>query len=76
MPRNKEDDQVVNIDTDCAPRILFFGEDFLLEDLPVGTRVIYPKPPIRGCPTRAPPSATRSTTPRRWTRCTRCSRPG
>src|SRR6476660_4924147 len=48
VPRNKEDDQVVYIDNDSAPRILFSGEDLLLEDLPVGTRVIYPKPPIEG----------------------------
>src|SRR5262245_1196986 len=47
-PRRKEDDQVVYIDTDSAPRILFSGEDLLLEDLPIGTRVIYPKPPIEG----------------------------
>ena len=40
----------VTIDTDCAPRILFYGEDFLCEDFPVGTRVIYPKPPIAGLP--------------------------
>src|SRR6188508_1148597 len=48
VPRNKEDDQVVYIDGDSAPRILFSGEDLLLEDLPVGTRVIYAKPPIEG----------------------------
>ncbi|HTB59414.1 MAG TPA: lactate racemase domain-containing protein, partial [Polyangia bacterium] len=48
VPRNKEDDQVVYIDGDSAPRILFSGEDLLLEDLPIGTRVIYPKPPIEG----------------------------
>jgi len=47
-PRRKEDDQVVYIDTDSAPRILFSGEDLLLEDLPIGTRVVYPKPPIEG----------------------------
>ena len=28
------------------------GEDFILEDLPVGTRVIYPNPPIKGLPNR------------------------
>ena len=63
-PRHKEDDQVVYIDTDSAPRILFCGEDLLLEDLPVGTRVIYPKPPDRGAgepgrghPLRAQPPA-------------------
>jgi hypothetical protein len=48
VPRNKEDDQVVYIDSDSAPRILFSGEDLLLEDLPIGTRVVYPKPPIEG----------------------------
>jgi hypothetical protein len=47
-PRRKEDDQVVYIDTDSAPRILFSGEDLLLEDLPIGTRVVYPKPAIEG----------------------------
>jgi hypothetical protein len=47
-PRHKEDDQVVYIDTNSAPRMIFSGEDLLLEDLPVGTRVIYPKPPIEG----------------------------
>jgi hypothetical protein len=47
-PRHKEDDQVVYIDTNSAPRIMFSGEDLLLEDLPVGTRVVYPKPPIEG----------------------------
>jgi hypothetical protein len=47
-PRRKEDDQVVYIDTDSAPRVLFSGEDLLLEDLPIGTRVVYPKPPIEG----------------------------
>src|SRR3954471_4661776 len=47
-PRHKEDDQVVYIDTNSAPRMIFSGEDLLLEDLPIGTRVIYPKPPIEG----------------------------
>ena len=28
------------------------GEDFILEDIPVGTRVIYPNPPIKGLPNR------------------------
>jgi hypothetical protein len=47
-PRHKEDDQVVYIDSNSAPRVIFSGEDLLLEDLPVGTRVIYAKPPIEG----------------------------
>jgi hypothetical protein len=43
-------ENVVTIDTDSAPRILFHGENFLLEDLPVGTRVIYPRRPLAGLP--------------------------
>lgn len=39
---------VTTIDKDSAPRIIHFGEDFWLEDLPVGTRVIYPPPPLAG----------------------------
>ncbi len=41
-------EHIVTIDTDSAPRIMFSGENFLLEDLPVGTRVIYPKRPLTG----------------------------
>src|SRR5512138_479248 len=41
-------EQIVTIERDSPPRVLFSGEDLLLEDLPVGTRVIYPKPPIAG----------------------------
>src|SRR3954447_9253908 len=48
VPRNREDEQVVYIDTNSAPRAIFSGEDLLLEDLPIGTRVVYPKPPIEG----------------------------
>lgn len=48
IPREK--DNVVHIDSDSAPRVLAYGEDFLYEPLPVGTRVIYPNPPIKGLP--------------------------
>jgi hypothetical protein len=48
QPRYKQDDTVVYIDRSSAPRLLFYGEDLLLEDLPVGTRVIYPKAPMQG----------------------------
>ena len=41
-------EQIVTIERDSPPRVLFSGEDLLLEDLPVGTKVIYPKPPIEG----------------------------
>src|SRR5512144_3047238 len=43
-------EQVVTIEKDSPPRILFSGEDLLLEDLPVGTRVVYPRPPVEGLP--------------------------
>jgi hypothetical protein len=46
----EQTEQIVTIDRDSAPRLLFSGEDLLLEDLPVGTRVIYPRPPIQGLP--------------------------
>jgi hypothetical protein len=48
--RTHADEHIVHIDTDSAPRILFSGENLLLEDLPVGTRVIYPRRPIAGLP--------------------------
>src|SRR5258708_12062196 len=48
--RGAPEDNVVTIDGDSAPRIMFFGEDFLCEDLPVGTRVIYPRRPLVGLP--------------------------
>ena len=48
--RGAADENIVTIDTDSAPRIMFYGEDFLCEDLPVGTRVIYPRRPIAGLP--------------------------
>ena len=47
---NAADENIITIDTDSAPRIMFYGEDFLCEDLPVGTRVIYPRRPIAGLP--------------------------
>src|SRR4051794_9591933 len=51
-PRSKgaSAEHVVTIDTDSAPRILFYGENFLSEDLPIGTRVIYPRRPLAGLP--------------------------
>ena len=39
-------EHIVTIDTDSAPRIMFYGENLMMEDLPVGTRVIYPKRPM------------------------------
>ncbi|HEX8921007.1 MAG TPA: lactate racemase domain-containing protein, partial [Pyrinomonadaceae bacterium] len=50
--RRKTHESVIYIDSDSAPRIIPSGEDFILEDLPIGTRVIYPNPPIKGLPNR------------------------
>ncbi len=44
--RRKTHESIIYIDRDSAPRIMPFGEDFILEDLPVGTRVIYPNPEV------------------------------
>lgn len=44
----EEREQIVTIERDSPPRVIFSGEDLLLEDLPVGTKVIYPKPPMEG----------------------------
>src|SRR5687768_4492157 len=44
--RSSSREHVVTIDTDSAPRMLWYGENFLLEDLPIGTRVIYPRRPL------------------------------
>src|SRR5256714_8991518 len=52
--RRKTHESVVYIDSDSAPRIMPSGEDFILEDLPIGTRVLYPNPPIKGLPNREP----------------------
>lgn len=48
MPMHDLEQNVVTIDKDSAPRIIHFGEDFWLEDLPTGTRVIYPPAPLKG----------------------------
>ena len=66
--RHKTDPGIVFIDNDSAARVLHYGEDFLEEHLPVGTRVVYraaPDPrvaePAGGDPARAqPPPGLRS----------------
>src|SRR5207253_2837508 len=50
--RRKTHESIVYIDSDSAPRIMPSGEDFILEDIPVGTRVLYPNPPMKGLPNR------------------------
>src|SRR5437588_6562425 len=50
--RRKTHESIVYIDSDSAPRIMPSGEDFILEDLPVGTRVLYPNPPLKGLANR------------------------
>jgi len=54
VPRKKEDDQVVYIDEDSAPRIIFSGEDLLLEDLPIATRSTTRSAPSRSTRSSCP----------------------
>src|SRR5437588_8578175 len=37
---------VVTLNRRSQPRLISYGDDFLFEKLPVGTRVIYPPPPL------------------------------
>lgn len=48
---------VVTLERDSRPRVLFSGDQLVEVDLPVGTRVIYPKPPIE--PLKDPDAAIR-----------------
>ncbi|HBP23586.1 MAG TPA: transcriptional regulator [Planctomycetes bacterium] len=41
---------VVTLDRSSAPRIVHYGENFLRERFPEGTRVIYPPPPLDPLP--------------------------
>jgi len=45
--RYDADAQVVVQDEDSPPRMIFSGEEVLLEELPLGTRVVFPNPPIQ-----------------------------
>ena len=71
--RSHAREHIVTIDTDSAPRIMFYGENFLLEDLPVGTRVIYPKRPMTPVANPKARDPLRAQPPRGLaSRCTRC----
>lgn len=48
--RNAWDGGVVYTDKRSPPRVIYYGDDFRLEHLPVGTRVIFPKPPLAPLP--------------------------
>jgi lactate racemase len=41
---------VVTLNRRSQPRLIAYGDDFLLEKLPAGTRVIYPPPPLEALP--------------------------
>ncbi len=45
-----ENNQVVVTEKGSPPRVIFHGEDFLLEDLPLGTRVVFPRLPLQPVP--------------------------
>jgi nickel-dependent lactate racemase len=43
-------DLVVTLNRRSEPRLIAYGEDFMVEKLPAGTRVIYPPPPLDPLP--------------------------
>src|SRR5713226_8823656 len=43
-----DDGCVVELDSNAAPRLFWYGEDLLDFKLPAATRVVYPKPTIPG----------------------------
>ena len=45
-----EESHLVYQERGSPPRVLFYGEDLWIEDLPVGTRIIYARPPLEGLP--------------------------
>ena len=47
---NAEHPCVVTIDSRSRPRVLFSGDQLVEVDLPVGARVLYPKPPLEPLP--------------------------
>jgi len=44
------DGGIVHTEKNSPPRVLYYGDDFRLENLPVDTRVIFPRPPMAGLP--------------------------
>jgi lactate racemase len=45
-----EESHIITTEKGSPPRVMFYGEDFWVEDLPVGTRVITARPPLVGVP--------------------------
>src|SRR5713226_3793569 len=43
-------DLVVTLNRRSAPRLIAYGDDFMFEKLPAGTRVVYPPPPLDPLP--------------------------
>src|SRR5579885_2580144 len=41
---------VVTLNRRSQPRLIAYGDDFMLEKLPAGTRVVYPPPPLDALP--------------------------
>ena len=44
------EDLVVTLNRRSEPRLIAYGDDFMFEKLPAGTRVIYPPPPLDALP--------------------------
>ncbi len=47
-PNESEDPEVIYLTENSAERIIFSGEDLVSIKLPAGSRVIYPRKPLRG----------------------------
>ncbi len=45
-----DESHIIITDKGSPPRVMFYGEDLWVEDLPVGTRVICARPPLEGVP--------------------------
>ena len=45
-----DESHIIITEKGSPPRVMFYGEDLWVEDLPVGTRVICPRPPLEGVP--------------------------
>lgn len=45
-----EESHILLTEKGSPPRVLFSGENLLVEELPVGTRVIFPRPPLLPLP--------------------------
>ncbi len=68
-------DLVITTNRRSERRLIAYGDDFLFEKLPVGTRVIYPPPPLERSPIPTRRFATPCSIRKMPIRCSRSSIP-